>query len=71
MTVKGIERSARKAAAAAKRAPEMADHGDGWNIEMAEGGGLEIVRQRTPREERQHEARMARWVRQAYDRGDL
>ena len=51
-------RKERKAARAA---------GQAWNIERREDGGLEIVRERTPAQERLHENRMERWARKYMD----
>ena len=51
-------RKQRKAARAA---------GQTWNLERREDGGLEIVHERTPAQERQHEARMERWARKYMD----
>ena len=42
--------------------------GRDWHIETAEGGGLEIVRTRTRREEATHQNAMDRWARRNYDR---
>ena len=58
---KGELRKARKQAVA---------EGRYWNVEMAESGGLEIVRTRTRREEVQHQNAMDRWARRTYDRRD-
>jgi hypothetical protein len=59
MTDKGRARAARKAARA---------RGENWNLERGQDGGLEVVRERTPPEERAHERRMERWARRMADR---
>jgi len=42
---------------------------DSWTTERNdETGQLEIVRPRTPRQERRHERAMERWAQRAYDR---
>ena len=58
MMTKGEIRKARKEAGAA---------GQTWDIETAEGGGMEIVHTRTPQEESRHCARMERWARYNYE----
>jgi len=56
---KGEIRKARKEAVAA---------GQSWNIEAAEGGGMAIVRERTPAEERRHRDGWDRWASRMADR---
>ena len=51
---KGELRRARKAARAA---------GQGWNVELSMDGHYEMVRERTPAQERRHERTMDRWAR--------
>jgi hypothetical protein len=51
---KGERRKLRKADRAAGRT---------FNIERRAGGGLELVAERTPAEERRHERAMHRWAR--------
>ena len=51
---KSEQRAARKAAAAAGRP---------WNMEIGPDGRPEVVRERTPAEERSHARAMGRWVR--------
>lgn len=55
---KGQIRAERKAARAA---------GQPWNVEMAEAGGLEIVRSRTQAQERRHAGAMNRQAQREYD----
>ena len=42
---------------------ERREMGLSWNIELGEDGQKEIVRTRTPDEERRHYNRMERWAR--------
>jgi hypothetical protein len=58
MSEKGEARKARKAAR---------ETGVSMSVERRDDGGLEIVRTRTHRQERQHEARMDRWARRYMD----
>ena len=49
--------------------PQQPQQDDRWDVDRNdETGQLEIVRPRSPREERRHERAMDRWARRAYDR---